>query len=113
MSSLYSPDAFQVPNGFSLPYYFACGVAGGLPNHRRGSLCSARRNRRNLRVIETALNPIYRAKNDIVELNADYTITPALTFTSQTAFNQRFPVVYGGLQSVQHVARSISGYQPT
>src|SRR6185437_3669165 len=43
---------------------------------------------RNLRVIETQLNPIYRAKNDTVELNMDYSISPALTFSSQTGYNQ-------------------------
>ena len=30
------------------------------------------------------------AKNDTLELNADYNITPALTFTSQTGYNQDF-----------------------
>ena len=45
---------------------------------------------RNLRVIETTLNPKYKAKNDTLELNADYNVTPALTFTSQTGYNQDF-----------------------
>ncbi len=44
----------------------------------------------NLRVINSTLNPVYRAKNDTVEFNADYTMTPTLTFTSQTGFNQDF-----------------------
>src|SRR6185312_5191954 len=44
----------------------------------------------NLRVIETALNPIYKAKNDTVELNADYNLSPEPTFTSQTGFNSDF-----------------------
>ena len=44
----------------------------------------------NLRVIESTLNPHYKAKNDTLELNADYTVTPALTFTSQTGYNQDF-----------------------
>jgi outer membrane receptor protein involved in Fe transport len=43
-----------------------------------------------LRVIESALNPSYKAKNDTIELNADYAVTPSLTFTSQTAFNHDF-----------------------
>ena len=45
---------------------------------------------RNLRVIESSLTPSYKAKDDIVELNADFAVTPALTFTSQTGFNQDF-----------------------
>ena len=30
----------------------------------------------NLRVIESTINPHYQAKNDTLELNADYTVTP-------------------------------------
>jgi iron complex outermembrane recepter protein len=88
MTSLYSADAFQVPNGFALPFYFGLGAAG-LPITGLDPYVSTVQSR-NLRVIDTAFNPIYRAKNDIVELNADYTVAPALTFTSQTAFNHDF-----------------------
>ncbi len=45
---------------------------------------------RNLRVIQSEINPSYRAKNDTLEFNADYTITPELTFTSQTGYNKDF-----------------------
>ena len=88
-ASLYSPSAFEVPYGFSLPYVKA-GQA-----HRRSSMprlipmpkpC----NRRILRDIESTVNPHYLAKNDTLELNADYNVTPALTFTSQTGFNHDF-----------------------
>ena len=44
----------------------------------------------NLRVIETQINPRYTAKNNTIELNVDYNITPSLTFTSQTGYNQDF-----------------------
>ena len=44
----------------------------------------------NLRTIESALNPVYKAKNDIVEFNTDWNVTPALTITSQSAFNHDF-----------------------
>ena len=44
----------------------------------------------NLRVIESALTPTYQAKNDTLELNADYNVTPALTFSSQTGYNKDF-----------------------
>ena len=40
--------------------------------------------------MKSALNPTYQAKNDTVELNADYAVTPSLTLTSQTGYNQDF-----------------------
>ena len=87
-TSLYSPDAFEVPYGFSLPYAIALGVAGELNPYVDPYVSSTQS--QNLRVIESALNPRYLAKNDVIELNADYTITPSLTFTTQTGYNQDF-----------------------
>jgi iron complex outermembrane recepter protein len=87
-SSLYSPDAFEVPYGFSLPYAVALGVASGAASGVDPYASTTQS--RNLRVIESTLNPVYKAKNDVVELNADYAVTPTLTFTSQTGFNQDF-----------------------
>jgi len=86
--SLYSPDAFQVPYGFSLPYAVALGVADGA-NPNVDPYASTTQSH-NLRVIESALNPHYQAKNDVVELNTDYAVAPSLTFTSQTGYNQDF-----------------------
>jgi len=88
MSSLYSPEAFEVPNGYSLPYYFGA-AAIGTPVTVADPYASKTQSQ-NLRVIETAFNPKYRVKNDIVELNADYSLNSALTLTSQTAFNHDF-----------------------
>ena len=92
-SSLYSNDAFQVPNGFSLPFYDALGSLDipitaheGLEFDPYASTTQSH----NLRVIETTLNPQYKAKNDTLELNADYRVTPVLTFSSQTGFNNDF-----------------------
>ncbi len=45
---------------------------------------------RDLRVIESTIDPQYKAKNDTLELNVDYNVTPALTFTSQTGYNHDF-----------------------
>ena len=87
-ASLYSPDAFQVPYGFSLPYAVALGTTG-IANSGVDPYASTTQSR-NLRVIESALNPHYQAKNDTLEMNADYTVTPSLTFTSQTGYNQDF-----------------------
>ena len=84
-ASLYSPESFEVPNGYSLPYVVAGWVSEGvrISNPYAGTTQST-----NLRVIQTQINPIYRAKNDTVEVNADYAVTPALTVTSQTGFNE-------------------------
>jgi iron complex outermembrane receptor protein len=88
-TSLYSKEAFEVPNGYSLPYYSAF-TGAGLPIRDNFDVYSNTTQSQNLRVIESTLNPAYKAKNDTVELNADYNITPALTFTSQTGFNNDF-----------------------
>ena len=86
-TSLYVPDAFEVPYGPSLPYAIALGVTGALSSSDpyAGTVQS-----QNLRVIELTLNPHYQAKNDTLELNNDYIVTPSLTLTSQTGYNQDF-----------------------
>ena len=44
----------------------------------------------NLRVISSELDPTYKAKNDTLEFNANWQISPVLTFTSQTGYNHDF-----------------------
>ncbi|HEV2560759.1 MAG TPA: TonB-dependent receptor [Rhizomicrobium sp.] len=86
-ASFYSSDSYQAPLGFTLPYIL------GLQDEGNGNLINpyaSETQSRNLRVIESGLNPSYSAKNDVLELNADYAVTPALTFTSQTGYNQDF-----------------------
>ena len=87
LTSLYSPDAFEVPNGNSLSFIAAAKFTGNIAvsDPYAGTTQST-----NLRVIETTVNPHYSAKNDVVEFNADYAVTPLLTFTSQTGFNHDF-----------------------
>ena len=92
-SSLYSSDSFQVPNGFSLPFYDGLGsLSIPITAHDGNEFdpYASTVQSHNLRVIETTLNPQYRAKNDTIELNADYSVTPALTFSSQTGYNNDF-----------------------
>ncbi len=43
-----------------------------------------------LRVIESALNPAYRAKNNVFQLNVDYAVAPSLNFISSTGYNNDF-----------------------
>jgi iron complex outermembrane recepter protein len=86
-TSLYSADAFGTPFGPSLPY-----VQGGEAADMVANLNPYEGNTqsRNLRVIGSVLTPAYKAKNDTLEFNADYAMTPALTLTSQTGYNQDF-----------------------
>jgi iron complex outermembrane receptor protein len=86
-ASFYSPAAFEAPLGFVLPIVVGEQLIGIMNpiNPYAGVTQSP-----NLRVVESGLNPIYRAKNDVAEFNADYAITPSLTFTSQTGFNHDF-----------------------
>ncbi|HEV2563012.1 MAG TPA: TonB-dependent receptor [Rhizomicrobium sp.] len=88
-TSLYSPTAFQVPNGYSLTYASAIGFIDSSIRQLFNPYVSTTQSQ-NLRVIESTLNPTYRAKNDTLELNADYNISPALTLTSQTGYNRDF-----------------------
>ena len=92
-TSLYSPDAFQVPNGYVLPYYEPLGfigvpivAEGGTPFDPYASTTQST----NLRDIESTINPTYRAKNDTLEFNVNYSVAPALTLTSQTGYNHDF-----------------------
>ncbi|HYM34290.1 MAG TPA: TonB-dependent receptor, partial [Steroidobacteraceae bacterium] len=71
-TSLYAPDAFEVPNGFGLPYV-AAGEYGFELDPNVDPYASTTQSR-NLRVIESAINPVYKAKNDVVELNGDYNL---------------------------------------
>ena len=86
-ASLYSKDSFEVPYGFALPYVVAGWISDGL---NVSDPYASTTQSTNLRVIETQIDPKYRAKNDTVEFNADYNITPSLTFTSQTGYNNDF-----------------------
>jgi len=88
MGSLYSADAFGVPYSWALPIFSAGQIAGVLNGNQSPYFSTVQSH--NLRVIESSLNPQYKAKNDTLELNTDYQISPALTFTSQTGYNHDF-----------------------
>jgi outer membrane receptor protein involved in Fe transport len=85
-ASLYSPDSFQAPNGYSLPYFlplrnFYLPIAPGFNPY--ASLVQSP----NLRVIESTVDPKYRAKSDLVELQWHVDLGNTLTLTSETAHN--------------------------
>jgi len=81
--------AFGVPNGYSLSYASASGVLAQNIAQEFNPYSSTTQST-NLRDIQSALNPTYRAKNDTLELNTDYSVTPSLTFASQTGYNNDF-----------------------
>ena len=97
-TSLYSNDAFETPNGQALPFVAAGEFIfnGGGGSAANGFLLNqidpyaSTVQSHNLRHIQSALAPTYGAKNDVIELNADYDVTDDLTLTSQTGFNQDY-----------------------
>ena len=88
MTSLYASDAFEVPNGFSLPFILA--LADSEQINRYVDPYASTTQSRDLRVIESSFKPIYRAKNDVIELNTDYSVSPALTLSLQTGYGHDF-----------------------
>ena len=87
--SLYSASAYGVPNPGTFPFVQVSEYLNQLmPQgfNPYGTLSQSP----NLRVIGSALGPGYKAKNDTMEFNADYNVTPSLTLTSQTGYNKDF-----------------------
>jgi iron complex outermembrane receptor protein len=82
--SLYSPEAFQTPNGNSLPYYSPLQDLGN-PTFNRDPYRSATQSR-DLRVIESSVEPDYRAKTDIFEMQIAIDLSDSLTLNSETAY---------------------------
>ncbi len=106
--SLYEDAAFGTPNGIALPFvfgmlalgadcrpgcaapFYALGWSGDAPKtlidlvDPYGGMMQSR----DLRVINSFRDPVYRAKADVVELNVDFDISDYLTLTSQTVYNK-------------------------
>jgi outer membrane receptor protein involved in Fe transport len=83
--SLYSPDSFQTPNGLMLPYYVPLGSIG-LPVALNAPYVSDVQSH-DLRVIESTVDPKYRAHSDLGELQFSVGITDRLTLQSETGYN--------------------------
>ncbi|HEY5236880.1 MAG TPA: TonB-dependent receptor, partial [Rhizomicrobium sp.] len=86
-ASLYSPDSYQAPLGFTLPYILGLQDESDATNI---DPYASETQSHNLRVIDSGVAPKYSAKNDVVEFHADYTISPTFTFTSETGFGHDF-----------------------
>jgi len=87
-TSLYAPESFQTPEGLSIPYYAPLGAIG-LPIAHSDPYLS-RTQSSDLRVIESTVDPNYRAKNDIVEFQLGIDLTDTLKLTSETAWASDF-----------------------
>ncbi len=88
-ASLYSPESFEAPLGYALPYIVGLRTVFNAHATFVDPYPDVAQSP-NLHVINSSINPIYKAKNDVIEFNADYAVTPTLTFTSQTGFSHDF-----------------------
>jgi len=98
-ASLYAPDSFQKTNPLALPYFVPLGAVS-LPISRYpfGDPLSgkpvdpyaSRTQSRDLRVIEAAVDPSYRAKTDVVELQVAYDLSDHLTLNSESSWSSDF-----------------------
>ncbi len=82
--SLYSPEAFETPNGLMLPYYIPLGALG-LPVALSDPYINNFQTP-DLRVIESGIDPEYWAKSDIGEFQVSWDISDRLTLSSETAY---------------------------
>jgi outer membrane receptor protein involved in Fe transport len=99
-ASMYSDESYGVPNALSLPYYggfvgggFGLAIFNPLNNGFEGPArdpYASTTQSHDLRVIESTLDPQYRAKNDTLELNAEWRVSPTLTVVSATGYNRDF-----------------------
>jgi iron complex outermembrane receptor protein len=95
-ASFYSSDAYETPNGQAIPFVALGefiddngGAAGGGILNTIDPYASQTQSR-NLRVIQSLIRPSYSAKNDTIEFNVDYAVTPSLTLSSQTGYDRDF-----------------------
>ncbi len=84
--SLYSDEAFQTPNGFALPFYGPTGNLGN-PVFQHIDPYASTFQSRDLRIIESSIEPEYRAKTDIFELQLNVDLSDTLTLSSETAYS--------------------------
>ena len=98
--SLYDDGAYGAPNGGSLPQVLALGILPGtIGGTRDGYLpvsaitpgvdpFAGLRQSKDLRKIATSFDPIFRAKNDVVQVNFDFDLTDQLKFVSQSLYTR-------------------------
>ncbi|QNQ10201.1 TonB-dependent receptor [Sphingomonas alpina] len=95
--SLFTKDAYGVPNGigspivsgllFSSPFFQGQYDSGRLINPGADPFSTVdNRQSSNLREIATIYDPVFKAKNDVVQLNLEYDPSPDLHLFSQTLY---------------------------
>src|SRR6185312_3691203 len=87
MTSLYAPRAFETPNASAVPFIAALYAFSQYLAPNSDPYAGLTQSQ-DLRVTSSLVDPHYTAKNDTYELNIDVNVTPELTLTSQTAYNQ-------------------------
>ena len=99
--SLYEDAAYGVPNGFALPYVTAAATQINtgyqVVNGRRVFVnllsdtvdpYAGITQSRNLREVATHYDPTFRAKNDVFQLNLEFSFNPQITLYSQTSYSR-------------------------
>ncbi|HUJ02555.1 MAG TPA: TonB-dependent receptor, partial [Rhizomicrobium sp.] len=86
-TSLYAATAFETPNAGANPFIAALDVFQGYIVPYADPYSSTFQSR-NLRVIDSLIEPHYSARNDTYEFNVDFAVTAELTLTSQTGYNR-------------------------
>jgi outer membrane receptor protein involved in Fe transport len=96
-NSLYASNSFQRPNGLMLPYYVPLAQIG-LPIALTDPYVTVTDSRdpvvigsindqpEDLRVIQSTVDPQYRSKSDLGELQVSFDLTDQLTLSSETAY---------------------------
>ncbi len=77
-TSLYSSEAYETPNGRVLPFYELGAFLSGSLLLNDIDPYAGQTQSPNLRVIQSLIKPGYRAKNDTLELNADWAINTTI-----------------------------------
>jgi outer membrane receptor protein involved in Fe transport len=83
--SLYAKESFQTPNGLMLPYYKpleGIGLPAALDDPYLSTVQST-----DLRSIESTIDPQYRAKSDVGELQISVAVSDDLTLSSETSYS--------------------------
>jgi iron complex outermembrane receptor protein len=117
--SLYAPESFQVPDGYSLPFYLP--LAGlSVPIFPGKNPYAGTTQSRDLRVIESMVDPQYRAQTDLGELQINIDVTDDLTLTSETAYStddlfstqdyNRFNTAPGAFNQAAYDATAFGGH---
>ncbi|MGE5501811.1 MAG: TonB-dependent receptor plug domain-containing protein, partial [Ignavibacteriales bacterium] len=84
-ASFYAPESYQAPNGYSLPYYVPL-YPIFLPIYPHLNPYASTTQSRNLRVIESTVDPQYRAETNTTELQLSADLPGNLTLTSETGY---------------------------